>query len=154
MGAADGDRRRAARRRGGGDACAAPWCDRGAFTLGPVDLQIDWADRVAITGPNGSGKSTLLAALLGRLPLDEGDAVARARRRGRRGRPGARRCSSATSRCCDAFARAVPDWPTAEVRTLLAKFGLRADHVLRAGRRRCRPASAPGPRWRCCRPAG
>jgi ATPase subunit of ABC transporter with duplicated ATPase domains len=24
---------------------------RGAFTLGPVDLQIDWADRVAITGP-------------------------------------------------------------------------------------------------------
>src|SRR5664280_1399517 len=28
---------------------------RGAFTLGPVDLQIDWADRVAITGPTGSG---------------------------------------------------------------------------------------------------
>jgi ATPase subunit of ABC transporter with duplicated ATPase domains len=26
---------------------------RGAFTLGPVDLQIDWADRVAITGANG-----------------------------------------------------------------------------------------------------
>ncbi|HEX2810597.1 MAG TPA: ATP-binding cassette domain-containing protein, partial [Kineosporiaceae bacterium] len=40
---------------------------RGAFTLGPVNLQIDWADRVAITGPNGSGKSTLLAVLLGRL---------------------------------------------------------------------------------------
>ncbi|MDX6347778.1 MAG: hypothetical protein QOF84_2568, partial [Streptomyces sp.] len=37
---------------------------RGDFTLGPVDLQIDWADRVAITGANGSGKSTLLAALL------------------------------------------------------------------------------------------
>ena len=36
--------------------------------LGPVDLQIDWADRVAITGPNGAGKSTLLAALLGRAP--------------------------------------------------------------------------------------
>jgi ATPase subunit of ABC transporter with duplicated ATPase domains len=26
----------------------------------------------------------------------------------------------------------VPDWPTAEVRTLLAKFGLGADHVERA----------------------
>ena len=25
---------------------------RGQFTLGPVDLQIDWADRVAITGAN------------------------------------------------------------------------------------------------------
>src|SRR6204780_4854546 len=41
---------------------------RGGFTLGPVDLQIDWADRVAITGANGSGKTTLLAALLGRMP--------------------------------------------------------------------------------------
>ena len=48
---------------------------RGAFTLGPVDLQIDWADRVAITGANGSGKSTLLGALLGRMPLDEGHAA-------------------------------------------------------------------------------
>ncbi|MEV4421103.1 MlaD family protein, partial [Patulibacter sp. NPDC049589] len=46
---------------------------RGDFTLGPVTLQIDWADRVAITGANGSGKSTLLAALLGRIPLAEGD---------------------------------------------------------------------------------
>ena len=47
---------------------------RGGFTLGPVDLQIDWADRVAITGANGSGKSTLLGAMLGRIPLDEGNA--------------------------------------------------------------------------------
>jgi ATPase subunit of ABC transporter with duplicated ATPase domains len=47
---------------------------RGAFTLGPLDLQVDWADRIAITGANGSGKSTLLAALLGRLPLDAGAA--------------------------------------------------------------------------------
>ena len=31
----------------------------------------------------------------------------------------------------DAFSRAMPTWPTADVRTLLAKFGLGADHVVR-----------------------
>ena len=46
---------------------------RGTFVLGPVNLQVNWTDRVAIVGANGSGKSTLLAALLGRIPLDEGD---------------------------------------------------------------------------------
>ena len=48
---------------------------RGAFTLGPVDVQLHLQDRVAITGPNGSGKSTLLGLLLGRWPLDEGAGV-------------------------------------------------------------------------------
>lgn len=48
---------------------------RGDFTLGPVSLQIDWADRIAITGANGAGKSTLLGALLGRVPLDAGHAT-------------------------------------------------------------------------------
>ena len=105
---------------------------RGAFTLGPVDLQLDWADRVAVTGPNGAGKSTLLALLLGRLAPDEGTAtlgpgvvvgeVDQARVAVPR-----RRAVAARLR------RLVPGWPTAEVRTLLAKFGLRADHVLRAG---------------------
>src|SRR5206468_7736601 len=46
--------------------------ERGSFTLGPVDLEIGWRDRVAIVGPNGSGKTTLLLALLGRLPLTSG----------------------------------------------------------------------------------
>src|SRR5579864_2411850 len=45
---------------------------RGRFTLGPVDLQINWADRVSITG---AGKTTLLGALLGRIPLDAGHAA-------------------------------------------------------------------------------
>jgi ATPase subunit of ABC transporter with duplicated ATPase domains len=45
---------------------------RGTFTLGPVDVEIGWAERVAIAGPNGAGKTTLLQALLGRLPLSEG----------------------------------------------------------------------------------
>ena len=103
---------------------------RGQFTLGPVDLQIDWADRVAITGANGSGKSTLLAALLGRIPLDEGTAslgpgvvvgeVDQARARFHGGES-----------LLDAFRAAAPSLLPAEARTLLAKFGLRSDHVLR-----------------------
>ncbi|MGV4927822.1 ATP-binding cassette domain-containing protein (plasmid) [Streptomyces sp. BHT-5-2] len=109
---------------------------RGGFRFGPVDLQIDWADRVAITGPNGAGKSTLLAALLGRLPLDSGAAalgpgvvvgeIDQARgqlfRGGGDGHP---------MTLMDAFRAAVPDLAPADVRTLLAKFGLKAAHVLR-----------------------
>jgi ATPase subunit of ABC transporter with duplicated ATPase domains len=103
---------------------------RGGFTLGPVDLQVDWGDRVAITGPNGSGKTTLLGALLGRVPLDEGSASL-----GPSVRIGevdqARRLFLGDEPLLDAFSAEVPDRPTAEVRTLLAKFGLVADHVLR-----------------------
>ena len=102
---------------------------RGGFTLGPVDLQIDWADKVAITGANGSGKSTLLAALLGRLPLDEGTAYLG---------PGvvvgeidqARALFAGTEPLIDAFATVSGLLP-ADARTLLAKFGLRAAHVPR-----------------------
>ncbi|MER6139960.1 ABC-F family ATP-binding cassette domain-containing protein [Streptomyces sparsogenes] len=104
---------------------------RGDFHFGPVDLQIDWADRVAVTGANGSGKSTLLAALLGRLPLDAGAAALG---------PGvvvgeidqARALFFGGESLLDAFGAAVPETPPAEVRTLLAKFGLKADHVLRS----------------------
>ena len=52
-----------------------------------------------------------------------------------------------------AFGDAVPDWPDAEVRTLLAKFGLTAEHVPPAGGVAVARASARGRRWRCCRPA-
>jgi ATPase subunit of ABC transporter with duplicated ATPase domains len=103
---------------------------RGDFRLGPVDLQVEWGDRVAITGANGAGKSTLLAALLGRLDLDEGAASL-----GPSVRIGeidqARGRFFGPEQLLDAFGAEVPDWPVAEVRTLLAKFGLTADHVLR-----------------------
>jgi ATPase subunit of ABC transporter with duplicated ATPase domains len=103
---------------------------RGDFTLGPVTLQIDWADRVAITGANGSGKSTLLAALLGRLAPESGTRYLG---------PGvvvgevdqARGLFLGGESLARAFGAAVPDWPDADVRTLLAKFGLRSAHVLR-----------------------
>ena len=103
---------------------------RGGFALGPVDLQVGWGDRVAITGANGSGKSTLLAALLGRVPLDEGEAtVGPSVRIGEIDQARAR--FFGPEQLMDAFGAEVPDWSTAEVRTLLAKFGLTADHVLR-----------------------
>ncbi|PWW23083.1 ATPase subunit of ABC transporter with duplicated ATPase domains [Geodermatophilus normandii] len=103
---------------------------RGDFTLGPVSLQVDWGDRVAITGPNGSGKTTLLGALLGRVPLDAGaSSLGPAVRLGEVDQ--ARGLFTGDRRLLDAFGAEVPDWPTAEVRTLLAKFGLTAEHVLR-----------------------
>src|SRR4051795_3791576 len=102
----------------------------GSFRLGPVSLQVDWGDRIAIIGANGSGKSTLLAALLGRVPLDGGtSSLGPAVRIGEIDQ--ARGLFLGEARLLDAFSGEVPDWPTAEVRTLLAKFGLTAEHVLR-----------------------
>ncbi|WP_436774477.1 ABC-F family ATP-binding cassette domain-containing protein [Yinghuangia sp. YIM S09857] len=104
---------------------------RGDFCFGPAELQVDWGDRVAITGPNGSGKTTLLGALLGRVPLDEGQAALG---------PGvvvgeidqARGLFLGDDTLLAAFGAAVPDMAPEDVRTLLAKFGLKSHHVLRS----------------------
>ncbi|WP_020674084.1 ABC-F family ATP-binding cassette domain-containing protein [Amycolatopsis nigrescens] len=104
---------------------------RGDFRLGPVDLQLDWADRVAIVGANGAGKSTLLAALLGRIPVDDGECslgsgvvVGEVDQ--------ARKLFFGEETLLDAFAAEVPELVVADIRTLLAKFGLTAVHVLRS----------------------
>jgi ATPase subunit of ABC transporter with duplicated ATPase domains len=114
----------------------------GGFRLGPVSLQVNWADRIAITGPNGAGKSTLIGALLGRFPLASGHASL-----GSGIQVGevdqARTLFGGDLSLLDAFAAQVPDRLPEDSRTLLAKYGLRAGHVLR-------PASSlsPGERTR------
>lgn len=104
---------------------------QGDYVLGPVSLQIDAGERIGIVGPNGAGKSTLLRLLLGRREPDAGRASL-----GANVAIGeidqARADFTGTTRLVDRFEQRVPDWPTAEVRTLLAKFGLTADHVERA----------------------
>ncbi|TDZ76687.1 putative ABC transporter ATP-binding protein YjjK [Mycobacteroides salmoniphilum] len=103
---------------------------QGEFALGPVSLQVDAGERIGITGPNGAGKSTLLRLLLGRQLPDEGRASM-----GANVAIGeidqARADFTGTDRLVDRFEQRVPAWSTADVRTLLAKFGLRADHVER-----------------------
>ena len=104
--------------------------ERGDFTLGPVDVEIGWRDRVALVGPNGSGKTTLLLALLGRLPLVSGE-----RSMGSSVVLGemdqARAAFAADQPLLDAFLAAT-GMTIAEGRSLLAKFGLGADHVTRS----------------------
>jgi ATPase subunit of ABC transporter with duplicated ATPase domains len=104
---------------------------QGEFVLGPVSVQVDAGERIGITGPNGAGKSTLLRLLLGRQQPDEGRASL-----GANVAIGeidqARADFTGPGVLVDRFEQRVPSWSTADVRTLLAKFGLRADHVERA----------------------
>ena len=103
--------------------------ERGGFRLGPLDLDLRFGDRVAVLGPNGSGKTTLLHAVLGRLPLAGGTRRLGAgvvvgeleQRRGTFGGPAS---------LLDRFT-AESGLNAEDARTLLAKFGLRADDVLR-----------------------
>jgi ATPase subunit of ABC transporter with duplicated ATPase domains len=103
--------------------------DRGLFRLGPVDMFVGTGERIALGGANGSGKSTLLDAMLGRADVVAGDVhlgpsvvigeVEQARTR----------LHGAAS-----LIRAFQDntgLDAEDARTLLAKFGLVADHVIR-----------------------
>ncbi|MFK3676099.1 ABC-F family ATP-binding cassette domain-containing protein [Microbacterium sp. NPDC090218] len=104
---------------------------QGTFQLGPVSLQVNAGERIGITGPNGAGKSTLLRGLLGRQLPDEGTASL-----GASVQIGeidqARAQLVGTQSLAVAFEELVPEMASGEVRTLLAKFGLKADHVTRA----------------------
>ena len=103
---------------------------QGDFTLGPVTLQLNGGERIGITGPNGAGKSTLLRLLLGTRVPDDGDASM-----GASVAVGeidqARGLLDGGKKLGDAVEAVLVDWNSADVRTLLAKFGLKADHASR-----------------------
>jgi len=114
--------------------------ERGSFRLGPLELELAWADRLAIVGPNGSGKTTLLDAILGRVPLASGSrwigqAVVF-------GELAQQRDELSHGKLLSSFVATVALSAEAS-RTLLAKFGLGADHVLREA-----AALSPGERTR------
>ena len=114
---------------------------RDGFRLGPLDLEIRHGDRVALQGPNGVGKTTLLRALLGELPLLDGNrwvgpsTVFGELPQG----PGPFAGPESLLRT---FA-AETDLNQGEARGALAKFGLGADDVHRPGN-----SLSPGERTR------
>ena len=115
--------------------------ERGNFRLGPIDVEIGSRERIALLGPNGSGKSTLIAALFGRLPLAAGTGYVG---------PGvvlgeidqARAQFDGEGSLLDRF-MAAAGMLMPEARTLLAKFGLGAGHLMRSA-----ASLSPGERTR------
>ena len=115
--------------------------EQGSFRLGPTTLEIGGSERVAILGSNGSGKTTLLRALLGELALTDGHqwmgpgvvvgGIDQARQR-----------FEGSVTLLEAF-MAATEMVIPEARTLLAKFGLGAEHVNRAS-----SSLSPGERTR------
>jgi ATPase subunit of ABC transporter with duplicated ATPase domains len=112
--------------------------ERGSFRIGPLELEVGWGDRVAIAGPNGSGKTTLLDALLGRLSLVSGS-----RRLGSAVVLGELEQDRAALSGSRTLLEVFRDFEEGTARTLLAKFGLGADDVLRAAE-----SLSPGERTR------
>jgi ATPase subunit of ABC transporter with duplicated ATPase domains len=113
--------------------------ERGRFRLGPVDLELRWRDRLALTGPNGAGKSTLLGLLTGELRpaagtvrLGSGVVV---------GHLGQDR-TPFPGTLLEAV-RARTELSVEEARALLAKFDLGAEHLTRP-----ETALSPGERSR------
>jgi ATPase subunit of ABC transporter with duplicated ATPase domains len=113
--------------------------ERGRFRLGPVDLELRWRDRLALTGPNGAGKSTLLGLLTGELRpaagtvrLGSGVVVGHL---GQDRAPGAGTLLDAV--------RERTELPVEAARSLLAKFDLGAEHLTRP-----EAALSPGERSR------
>nr|MBA3288038.1 ABC-F family ATP-binding cassette domain-containing protein [Acidimicrobiia bacterium] len=103
--------------------------EQGEFRLGPIDLTVGTAERIALVGANGSGKTTLIDVLTGRRsPSDGRVSVGPSVVVGE--------IEQARHQLGDDvdLLRTFQDrtgMDTGAARTLLAKFGLVADHVTR-----------------------
>jgi ATPase subunit of ABC transporter with duplicated ATPase domains len=103
--------------------------DRGGFRLGPIDLLVEYGERIVIRGPNGAGKSTLIGLVVGRIEPTEGHVThgssvvvgeieqVRAQLTGG---------ETLLQTFVEVTGSTLPD-----ARTLLAKFGLAGEHVQR-----------------------
>ena len=115
--------------------------DRGEFRLGPIDLLIEFGERIALVGANGAGKSTLIDLLIGRTVPTRGSValgsgvvvgeIEQVRTQLTGDLPLVRAFMDATG------------WLVPDARTLLAKFGLVGAHVDRSA-----DSLSPGERTR------
>jgi ATPase subunit of ABC transporter with duplicated ATPase domains len=120
--------------------------ERGDFRLGPINLEIGWAERIGLVGPNGSGKTSLVETFLGRLPpasgtVSLGPSVV-VGELGQDRRPDA----GPTGRHRETVLDVVMGQcglTVADARSVLAKFGLGAEHLSRP-----RALLSPGERTR------
>jgi ATPase subunit of ABC transporter with duplicated ATPase domains len=120
----------AAERRGGSVvALESAVLRRGGWQIGPIELALDYGDRVLLVGPNGSGKSTLLGALAGTIDVAAGR---------RRVSPsaviaelGQHREALGGADTVLAAVRAITGLSASGARTALAAFGLGASEVTR-----------------------
>ncbi len=115
--------------------------ERGSFRLGPLDLELFRGDRLTLLGANGSGKTTLLDALLGRTPLRSGTRIVGSGVVLGEVSQG-RRFFAGVAPLLDEFCT-LSSLDAESARTLLAKFDLGAEHVLRAA-----SSLSPGERTR------
>ncbi|MEL7209709.1 MAG: ATP-binding cassette domain-containing protein, partial [Actinomycetota bacterium] len=122
--------------------------ERDGFTLGPVSVSVGAGERLAVVGSNGAGKTTLVRALFGLEGLDGGrQRLGPGTRLGWLGQDRTALTGSTPDRAADPGHQPPPGGPgpasalehtvattglvPGEARSLLAKFGLGADHVTR-----------------------